>query len=256
MIPIWNGSQHQNARRVGPRLTRRLEATSLFYMRRPWLSLKLTFVVRSAAKAPTVGVTSRAFAHTRRRANTSTPQTSYLVRDFEFIDFLMPTDCRYKIHAMPHLAAMWIPGPSLPTQTSSGRQTYASAPQPATLSPQYDHYCPTGSLWYCPSSRDVLQYASSPAAAISAALHANGPAHPGGRPRHSSRRGIRERKASPPPNHSLSRDVHSGAGPPRRSTAASVRGRAAGSGVGDAVRAWYGRLSGTCAQREYRGAEA
>jgi hypothetical protein len=158
----------------------------------------------------------------------------------------MPTDRRYKIHTMPHLAAMRIPGPSLPTQTSSGRQTYASEPQPAALDPEYDHDCPTGSLGHCSSSREVLRYASSPAAAVSAALH-DSPAYPSGRPRHSSRRGIRERKTPPPPNHSLSRDVYSGAGAPCRSTPPSVRGFAAGSGGGDAVWAWCGQLSGTCA---------
>lgn len=247
MIPSWNGSQHRNARRVGPRLARRrLQATSLFYMTRPWPSLKLIFVVQSAAKAPIVGVSSRASAHTRRRANTSTPQTSYPVRGLKFIYFLMLKACRYKIHAMPHVAAMRIPGPNLPTQTSPGRQTYASEPQPAALDPQYDYSCPTGSLGHCSSSRGALRHASSPTAAASAALY-DGPAHRGGRPRHSSRRGIRERKAPPPPNHSLSRDVHSGAGAPCRSTAPSVCGLLAGSGGGDAVWARCGHLPGTCA---------
>jgi len=165
----------------------------------------LTCAVRSAAKAPTVGVTSRASAHTWRHANTSTPQTPYPVRISKVIrvDF-MPTGCRYKIHPMPNLAAMRLPGASLPTQASSGRQTYPSAPQPDALSPQYDHDSPTDPFWHCPSIGDVLRYPSPPAAAVSLTLQDTGPAHPSGRPCHPSRRCIRERKATPPPNRALS----------------------------------------------------
>lgn len=82
-IPSWDGSHHWIARRVARRPARRRSvATSLVYLTRPQLTLLLTRTVRSAAKAPTVGATYRASAHTRTRADTSIPLTSYPVRVF------------------------------------------------------------------------------------------------------------------------------------------------------------------------------
>lgn len=83
MIPICYGSHRWNARRVGRRPARRpLVATSLVYLTRSQSTLLMTHSVRSAAKAPTVGATYRASAHTRTRADTSIRLISFPVGIF------------------------------------------------------------------------------------------------------------------------------------------------------------------------------
>jgi hypothetical protein len=225
MIPSWGGSHRWNARRAAQRPARRRSvATSLVYLTRPQLTLLLTRSVRSAAKAPTVGATFRESAHTWTRADTSIPLTSYPVRVFfrVVIDLLMLTGCRYKIHAVPYLAAMRLPGPRLRTQASSGRQSYHHPSNPAAHNPQHDRDCPTGPLGDCPACRDVPRCVSCPATLFSTALHDTGPIQSSGRLRHPSRRSIRECETAPLPNRALSRDVFTGAGAPPRTTAPSV----------------------------------
>ena len=159
----------------------------------------------------------------------------------------MLTGCRYKIHAVPHLAAMRLPGPRVCTQAPSGRQTYLHASYPAAHGPQHDHDCPTDPLGNCPMCRDVPRRISCSATLLSAALHDASVVHSSGRLRHPSRRSIRKCEAAPPPDCAIGRGVRAGASEPPRTTAPSVRGHATGPGDGNAVRAWDGRLSGTCA---------
>jgi len=136
-------------------------------------------------------------------------------------DLFMLTGCRYKIHAMPHVAAMRLPSPRLPTQAPPSRQTYLHASNPAALNPQHDHDYPTGPHRRCPACRNVLQCTSCPATSFSAALHDAGPARSGGLC-HPSRRSIRERETVPSPNRALGRDVHTGACAPSHTSASSV----------------------------------
>ncbi|KAF8468070.1 hypothetical protein DFH94DRAFT_685681 [Russula ochroleuca] len=55
----------------------RRQQLEVYSLTRPQLSVILTFAIRPVAEASTVGVTYRASAHTRKRANTSTTRTLY-----------------------------------------------------------------------------------------------------------------------------------------------------------------------------------
>ena len=51
------------------------------------------------------------------------PCASFLIYLSKFADHFMSTGCRYKIHAVSHLAALRLSDPRLPAKAPSGRQT-------------------------------------------------------------------------------------------------------------------------------------